>query len=73
MTDRYYALTVVLEKDIRSDDAEQIMDAIRMLKYVLDVKGNVSNPETYMAQARERRDIGEKLFKILHTNESVTK
>lgn len=66
MTDRYYALTVVLEKDIHEDDAEQIINAIRMIKYVLDVKGNVSTPETWMAQVRERRDIGEKLFKILH-------
>lgn len=69
MTDRYYALTVILEKDIRSDDAEQIINAIRMIKYVLDIKGNVANPETWMAQARERRDIGESLFKILHMTE----
>lgn len=68
MTDRYYALTVVLEKDIRSDDAKQIMDAIRMIKYVLDVKGNVATPETWMAEARTRRELGEKLFKILHTD-----
>lgn len=66
MTDTYYALTVILERDIRSDDAQQIIDAIRMIKFVLDVKGNVSSPETYMAQARERREIGERLFKILH-------
>jgi hypothetical protein len=69
MTDRYYALTVVLEKDIRSDDAEQIINAIRMIKYVLSVKGNVADPVTFMAQSRERREIGEKLFKILHGTE----
>jgi len=69
MTDRFYALTVILEKDIREDDAEQIINAIRMIKYVLDVKGIVSDPVTYMAQARERRDIGERLFKILHMRE----
>lgn len=68
MTDKYFALTVVLEHDIRSDDAEQIMNAIRMIKYVLDVKGNIATPESWMAQIRERKEIGEKLFKILHTD-----
>ena len=29
MTDRYNALTVILEKDIRSDDAESLIAAIR--------------------------------------------
>jgi hypothetical protein len=66
MTDRYYALTVVLEKDIRKDDAEQIINAIRMIKYVLDVKGNVSNPDTWMAESRAKREIGDKLFNVIY-------
>jgi hypothetical protein len=32
MTDRFNALTVVLEKDIRKDDAQAIMSAIMQLK-----------------------------------------
>jgi len=28
MTDRYYALTVLLDEDIRDDDAEAIINAI---------------------------------------------
>jgi hypothetical protein len=66
MTDKYYALTVVLEKDIRKDDAEQIINAIRMIKYVLDVKGNVSNPDTWMAESRARRELGDKLFNVIY-------
>lgn len=37
MTDRYHALTVVLDTDIRSDDAAQIIDAIRQVRGVLTV------------------------------------
>jgi hypothetical protein len=34
MTDRYNSLTVVLDRDIREDDAEHILNAIRMIKGV---------------------------------------
>lgn len=66
MTDRFYALTVALEKDIREDDAEQIINAISMIKNVLDVKGNVSHPDIWTAEMRIRHEIGKKLFKVLN-------
>lgn len=66
MTDRYYALTVILEKDIREDDAEPILNAIRMIKGVQDVKGNVSDVSTYIAQEKARRHFGEKLWHVLY-------
>ncbi len=65
MTNRYYALTVVLEKDIREDDAQQIIDAIRMIKHVINVKGNISSPDTWMAEERARRELGQKLLDIV--------
>ena len=37
MTDRYDAFTVVLERNIRTDDAEPVLAAIRQLRGVLDV------------------------------------
>ncbi len=66
MTDRFNSLFVILEKDIREDDAQQIINAIMMTKFVLDVKGNIANHDSMIAQVRERHDIGEKLFKIIH-------
>lgn len=69
MTDRFYALTVVLEKDIRDDDAEPILNAIRMIKGVRDVKGNVSNPSTWMAEERARMDLGQKLLSVVFPKE----
>jgi len=67
MTDRYYALTVILEKDMRDDDAQSVIDAILMMKHVLSVKGNISNPETWMAEERAKRELGEKILGILYT------
>jgi hypothetical protein len=45
MTDRYFSLLVALERDIREDDCEDIINAIGMIRGVLKVSGNVSSPE----------------------------
>jgi len=66
MTDTIYALTVVLEKDIRDDDIEAITNAIRMLRGVLDVTNHISDPSTYVAEARARRELGDKLWEVLY-------
>lgn len=66
MTDRYYAFTVTLDKSIRSDDAQPIIDAIRMIKGVSDVVPVVENVELHWAQERARRELGEKILAILY-------
>lgn len=66
MTDRYNALTVVLEKDIRDDDAEALLAAIRQLRGVLSVSGNVADLDSHLAQERARHDLGEKLWRVLY-------
>jgi len=66
MTDRFYALTVLLEKDIRSDDAEPLIEAIKMIKCVQDVKPHISDAETWMAEERARRELGEKIWNVLY-------
>ena len=38
MTDRIHALTVVLDEDMRIDDAEPLVQAIRMMRHVADVQ-----------------------------------
>lgn len=44
MTDRINAIVVVLEKDMREDDAEPILNAIRQMRGVLDVRTNIADP-----------------------------
>lgn len=62
MSDRTVALTVVLDSTYRVDDAEAIMNAIRMIKGVARVKANVADPDTYIAFARARAELTSKLF-----------
>lgn len=65
MTDRYNSLTVALDRDIRSDDAEWIINAIKMIKGVADVTGNVVDSDSYSAEIRIKMEIMEKLSSIL--------
>lgn len=65
MTDRYNALTVVLERDIRSDDAEDLITAIQQLRGVASVRPHVSDITSHMAEERARMDLQEKLWKVL--------
>ena len=63
--ERVNALTVVLEKDTREDDVRGLVDAIRHLRGVVDVKGNVANPETWIAETRARNAMREKLLDLI--------
>ncbi len=66
MTDRFNTLTVVLEKDIRDDDTEGLIEAIRRLRGVLNVAGNIADSNSWMAEERARYDLGQKLLEVLY-------
>ncbi len=65
MTDRYHSFTVMLEHDIREDDAEDTIKAIRQLRGVLHVTGNVASPEASVQRMRARREIQDAILKVL--------
>jgi len=65
MTDRYNRLTVVLERDIRDDDAEPLIQAIRMLRGVLKVTPHVANGDEWVAEMRVKNQLREKLWDAL--------
>ncbi|SAK98462.1 hypothetical protein AWB80_07526 [Caballeronia pedi] len=71
MTDRIHSLTVVLDENMRADDAEQLINAIRMMRGVADVAGNIAEHSHYVAETRVRRDLSQKLWAVLHP-ESAT-
>ena len=65
MTDRYHSLVVVLDRDIRIDDAEAIISAIKMIKNVINVTGEVSDMDSNMAYSRVKNELKMKLWEIL--------
>ena len=66
MTDRVFALTVVLEKNTRDDDARPILDAIQMIKGVLSVEAHVTDMGQWAAEARVRQKFTEQLWGVLY-------
>lgn len=69
MTDRFNSLTVVLEKNIRDDDADGIISAIKHIKGVLTVTGNVSDLSEFVAESRIRHEIYMEIINILYPKE----
>lgn len=65
MTDRISAIIVVLEQDIREDDAKAIVHAIEALRHVLSVKLHVSNAEQHIATERAKFEMQKKILDIL--------
>jgi hypothetical protein len=66
MTDRICLLTVCLERDIREDDAQPLIDAIMMLKGVLRVETKVSDPTIWVAEQRALRALGDKVVNAVY-------
>lgn len=65
MTDKINRVTVVLDRSYRTDDAEPILAAIRQIRGVLSVKGNVDCGMDYMAQERAREEWRNKFMRLL--------
>lgn len=56
MTDRIRSLTVALDRDIREDDVEPLVAAIRMLRGVTAVTRHVVTPNDWATEERIRRE-----------------
>ena len=57
MTDRHGGYIIVLENDIREDDAEPIINAIKQIRGVIEVAPCVSDSGTWIAHSRARHEI----------------
>lgn len=66
MSDHTVVLTVVLDKDYRVDDADPIINAIKMIKGVADVKADVADINTHTAFTRARLELIKKLHDVLN-------
>ena len=65
MTDRIHSITLILENDMRVDDAESLIHAARHLRGVIAVKGNVSDSTAYMAEERAKNQLISKVYEAL--------
>lgn len=65
MSDRTYAFTIILEREIGEEQTESTLNAIKALKFVLDVKPLTSNSELMFAEMTARTDLKKKLYDLL--------
>ena len=60
MTDRVKGFTVTLEKDIRIDDVEFILNAVKMIKGIAHVEPSISTSDDHFARQRVKMEMREK-------------
>lgn len=65
MTDRYSGFLVALDRDMREDDAEAVLTALRMVKGVISVDPIVADGREQIAEIRVRREIRERIYRAL--------
>lgn len=68
MSDRIAAFIVTLEKDIRDDDAEAQLNAIRCIRGVRSVQPVVADTTLHIAEERARYELGQKLLDVVYPN-----
>ena len=66
MTDRHAGYIVTLEKELRSDDAEAIINALRMVRGVLSVEPVVSDPIGHIAKQTSRHELVTQIWAVLY-------
>jgi hypothetical protein len=67
MTDRYNALLVVLESDVREDDLAALVQAISQFRGVISVKPRGRTDHHHViARMQERNEIRKKLWQVLN-------
>ena len=65
MTDRIRTLTVLLEHDMRDDDVQVVVDAIRMIRYVAKVEHGRVDVGDWSAREIAKLELRAKLWELL--------
>jgi hypothetical protein len=68
MTARINSFTVILEKDMREDDAEALKSALSMMKGVISVQGNVTDVLDVVSYSRAKMELVNKVVEMINKN-----
>lgn len=67
MTDRHCAYIIILDQDLREDDAQVTLQTLQMIKGVVSVRPVVSEINTLVARARVVQEVREKLYAVINS------
>jgi hypothetical protein len=68
MTDRHSGYVVALDRNMREDDAQAVLDAIQMVKGVISVRPVVADPLAEIHAVRVRRELLMKMYDVLEND-----
>jgi hypothetical protein len=68
VTDRIKGFVVTLEKDLRDDDAEATLTALRQIKGVLAVEPQLADIEDQLNRTRVRYELGKKILELIRSS-----
>jgi hypothetical protein len=73
MTDRVKGFTVTLAYDIREDDFQRVIDAVKLFSFVKDVTPVISDSFDFITENRVRLEIREKVLAVLQAKDSFAR
>jgi hypothetical protein len=65
MTDRHAGYIVTLSNDIREDDAEAVITALKMVKGVVGVEPVLADSSVHVAEMRIGSEVRQKLYQFI--------
>lgn len=68
MTDRVKGFVVTLEQDVRIDDIEPMLQAIRFMRGVANVEPSISDSSDWINQQRIKSELRGKMYKFINEN-----
>lgn len=68
MTERLKGFVVALESDMREDDAEQLKQALALMRGVLKVEPIMANSNDWIVEQRVRTELGDQIMGVLYPN-----
>jgi hypothetical protein len=68
MTDRVKGFIVTLDTDIRIDEIQTVMQAIRCMRRVANVEPSIVDPSDWINQQRVKSEIRDKMYYFIKEN-----
>lgn len=68
MTDRVKGFVVTLEHDVRIDDIEPMMQAIRYMRGVANVQPSIVDSSDWINQQRIKSELRDKMYQFIKDN-----
>lgn len=71
MTDRIDAFIVVLEKDMRDDDVQPTLEAIKHIRGILSVTPHKMDISGYVTSARVRAELFQQILRLFYPEKGI--